>query len=149
MKMKRKVFYIISLLSIFFLTSCEKAKNNDMFTNAEDDYYIFELNELAYSYDVDQEGNLYYVTVNKDREEIVIAEVNKNLPLDRPSTPLKVLDSKGELQASYQIPGVANNICYSDNKIYYSDWDYQDNKIIYEFSLDRQTSKKFAIYQMR
>lgn len=144
MKMKRKVFYIISLLSIFFLTSCEKAKNNDMFTNAEDDYYIFELNELAYSYDVDQEGNLYYVTVNKDREEIVIAEDNKNLPLDRPSTPLKVLDSKGELQASYQIPGVANNICYSDNKIYYSDWDYQDNKIIYEFSLDRQTSKKIC-----
>ncbi|HWT75242.1 MAG TPA: hypothetical protein VN258_11050 [Mobilitalea sp.] len=122
--MRKYVFLLITL--VFILSACEKS-DNQTFTQSEDDYFTYKVDKNINSFDVDENGILYYLTFNAAEDHVEYI--------------LKTLDSKGALLNTYPITETTNKIVYGDGKIYYFD-NSSGTASLYEFSLAKQISVK-------
>jgi len=102
----KKVLTILAFITVCFSSSCiSKESAPTIYEQSDDDYYQYELNETIISYDIDDIGNLYYVT-----EEIIgygTYLVNgKEQELPKTETYINILNSEGILINSYAAPEV-------------------------------------------
>lgn len=132
---------ILFLTGICLLVSCNKTKQNEVsYIHTENDYYLYDLNEKCNSFDVDDNGNIYYLSY-KDRNQTGITDDGIEYVSTIPECILKVLDKDGKLINSYILDNYADRFCLGSNCLYYINANANPNdRTLYAYSYDTQKS---------
>lgn len=143
----KKAFNIIMLflISICLLVSCNKSKQNEFsYTQTENDYFLYDINEEINSFDVDEDGNLYYLSY-KERTQTGITDDGIEYVNKLPECIIKVLDKDGELINSYSLDNFADRFCLGANCLYYIETNANpSNRTLYIYSYETQKSQKIC-----
>ena len=101
--MKKTLLIVLILITMVLTTSCNNKTNDseDLYVPSEDDFLQYDIEELFYTYDIDEEGNLYCTVSDPDSVETFI----------------NVLDPKGALIDSFPASSLGQ-IILVDGEIY-------------------------------
>lgn len=143
----KKICIITLFVSVIsFLIACSKKNVDKNVTDFQikDEYFIYDIGEEIVSYDVDEEGKLYYMVYKEQTEEIEtddgITHINK-----LPECNIKVLDENGNLINTYSLDRFAQFFCVGKDGIYYMDSKSNpSNRTLYKYSFDTLKSEKLC-----
>lgn len=151
--MKKPIIILCMLTIICVLSSCSSV-NNSKKDNPADDYYEYPMNGIETSIDVDDAGNLYYISEDNQKESNnTKQESSDSISAKALEMTIRSVNSKGKELASYHIDGAIDCLDIENGKAYYIVTNMIDevkkvNEIsFYEYSFDKKSSKK--LYQLK
>lgn len=118
----------IALISLTFIACHKKDKQAD--NKAEDDYFVYNINENIHSFNVDKNGILYYLTSSETVD-------------DNHTSYIKTLDFSGSLINTYQIDNTPAIIALGSGNIYYT-VNSEKGVTLYKFPIDSKESVKIT-----
>ncbi len=113
------------LMIFMLLISCDK-KEQSVNVSEEDKYYAYPITEVIYSYDVNEERTLYYLTATGEGDS------KKYL--------VRAIGSKGEVLHTYDLSDVPDIITVGEQVIYYC-VSKESGTELYTYSVENQTSE--------
>lgn len=138
----KKLMFTLFICSFTLLTSACNNKDiaDDEYTLSENDYFQYAINDIIYTYDVD-DGNLYYVTgkhgtyIGEDGAE---HDAITNLLIN-------VMNFEGVLEHTYTGPYSISKLCMADGRILYTA-DSPNDYMLYEYNKDTQSSVQLGTF---
>lgn len=118
--MKKYIIFLFITLVIISVSSCsDKRNDNKAFVQSEDDYYVYTVDKLIRSFDIDEDGNVYYLTEVDAKKHETLVDINgEEYTVPIQEMLISAVNKDGELIDSYVYPGSIGSIAFGNDKLY-------------------------------